>query len=397
MRTPNSSAATLCSLLLALGFVSSPTTSTIAKEQDSATKPAVDAPAAAPRIQLAILLDTSGSMQGLINQARTQLWKIVNDLALTKQNGKTPSLQVALYEYGKSSLPASEGYLQQIVPLSDNLDLISEKLFELTTNGGSEYCGWVIGDAVDNLEWSQSNNDLKMIFIAGNEPFTQGPVDYRVACKKAIERGITVNCIHCGDESTGRQGKWADGAALADGSFMNINHNDVQAEIATPYDKKLIELGGSLNQTYVTFGDQDKQQAFRARQSAQDSNAEKAAPSVGASRAATKGSSFYKNSNVDLIDARREGKVDLKKLSKKELPEELQKLSPEELGEHLDKKEAERKKIQVEIQSLNKQRSEYLAKERAKEADSSAPVLEDAVGAAIRKQAAEKNFKYEKP
>ena len=32
-------------------------------------------------IQMAILLDTSGSMDGLIEQAKAQLWKIVNELA----------------------------------------------------------------------------------------------------------------------------------------------------------------------------------------------------------------------------------------------------------------------------------------------------------------------------
>ena len=41
-------------------------------------------------IQLAILLDTSNSMDGLINQAKSELWKIVNELALAKKNGKSP-------------------------------------------------------------------------------------------------------------------------------------------------------------------------------------------------------------------------------------------------------------------------------------------------------------------
>ena len=32
-------------------------------------------------IEMAILLDTSGSMQGLIEQAKSQLWRIVNEMA----------------------------------------------------------------------------------------------------------------------------------------------------------------------------------------------------------------------------------------------------------------------------------------------------------------------------
>jgi hypothetical protein len=109
-------------------------------------------------VQMAILLDTSGSMEGLIEQAKTQLWKIVNEMALAKKSGQTPKLEVALYEYGKSSIPASEGYLRMIVPLSVDLDRISEELFKLKTNGGSEYCGKVIQSASRELRWSKNNN-----------------------------------------------------------------------------------------------------------------------------------------------------------------------------------------------------------------------------------------------
>ena len=137
-------------------------------------------------IQMAILLDTSGSMEGLIQQAKSQLWKIVNEFALAKRKDQSPNLEVALYEYGKSSISAKEGYLRMIVPLTTDLDKVSEELFRLTTNGGEEYCGEVIQSAIKGLKWSKNNNILKIIFIAGNEPFTQGQVDYKKSCKNAI-------------------------------------------------------------------------------------------------------------------------------------------------------------------------------------------------------------------
>ena len=65
------------------------------------------------------------------------------------------------------------------------------------------------------MNWSKETNGYKAIFIAGNEPFTQGPVDYHQACKRAIERGIVVNTIHCGSSAEGVQGKWQDAAHLA--------------------------------------------------------------------------------------------------------------------------------------------------------------------------------------
>ena len=245
-----------------------------------------------PRVQIAILLDTSGSMQGLIEQAKTQLWKIVNELATARKGGQIPRLEVALYEYGKSTIPASEGYLRMIVPLSQDLDLLSEELFKLKTNGGDEYCGQVIQAAVEGLNWTKSNNELKVIFIAGNEPFTQGRLDYKAACKGSISKGIIVNTIHCGDYQTGVRTSWKDGADLADGKYMNIDHNQKIAHITAPQDKEIIELGKALNKTYVAYGGRAGK-AKKERQKRQDSNAMSVSEEVMVQRAAAKSSAQY--------------------------------------------------------------------------------------------------------
>ena len=158
-------------------------------------------------------------------------------VAKAKQAGVSPEVQVALYEYGKSSLNASRGWIRQIQPLTTDLDKISEELFALRTNGGDEYCGWVIKEAANGLNWSSSADVYKAIFIAGNEPFTQGPVDYTESCKAAITKGIIVNTIHCGDENTGINTKWKDGALLADGNYLVIDQNRAVVSIEAPQDK----------------------------------------------------------------------------------------------------------------------------------------------------------------
>jgi len=128
-------------------------------------------------IMIALLLDTSNSMDGLIDQAKSQLWKIVNEVAASKTvDGKRPNIKIALYEYGNAGLSSNEGFIRQVSALSEDLDVISEKLFSLKTNGGNEFCGQVIKTSLDQLAWSASKDDLKMIFIAGNEEFTQGSV-----------------------------------------------------------------------------------------------------------------------------------------------------------------------------------------------------------------------------
>jgi len=346
-----------------------------------------------PKVQLAILLDTSGSMSGLIDQARTQLWRIVNEFATAKKDGQPPVLQVALYEYGKSSIPASEGYLRMIAPLTDDLDKVSEELFKLTTNGGSEYCGMVIQASVEGLKWSPSDKELKAIFIAGNEPFTQGSVDYRTACKAAITKGIIVNTIHCGSEQQGIDGKWKDGAMLADGSYMNIDQNRAIAHIAAPQDKEIARLGAELNKTYVPYGGAGTVGA--ARQMEQDANARKRA-SAGSyvQRMVAKSSAQYRNVSWDLVDAVKEGKVDLKELKKDELPENMQKMTPEERKAYLEQNAKKRAEIQEKIRKLNEERRDYVAAERKKQAKPGEKTLDQAVIGSVREQAESKGYKF---
>jgi len=195
-----------------------------------------------PRVQLAVLLDTSNSMDGLIAQAKTQLWQIVNEFIAAKQDGKAPRVEVALYEYGNAGLDQEKGFVRLVAPLTDDLDKISESLFALKTNGGEEYCGWVIRDAVRDLAWDKSDKVYKAVFIAGNEPFNQGPVNHAKSCKDAIERGIIVNTIHCGDLAAGVNGKWKDGATLADGKFMTIDTNAQIVHVDAPQDKEIATL-----------------------------------------------------------------------------------------------------------------------------------------------------------
>ena len=351
-----------------------------------------------PRIQMAILLDTSGSMEGLINQARTQIWKIVNELATCKRDGRVPDMQVALFEYGKSSLPQSQNYLRTIVPLTDDLDKISQELFALRTNGGDEYCGAVIEAALTKLEWSNVGDDLKLIFVAGNEPFTQGGVDYKQACRAAVARGITVNTIYCGPEAEGVRTQWQHGAQLADGSFMNIDQNRQVATISTPFDRELAQLSTEINSTYFAYGNKKVRLQSLKRQQEADKQASAAAPAAAAERAGFKGSGRYRTSALDLLDAVRDGKVKLDELKHEELPEELRKLNRKQREEFLKKKAKQRTEIQEKIQALGEQRKQYIAAERKKQSQlQESDSFDQALIRVIREQAGRKKFQFAEP
>ncbi len=346
-----------------------------------------------PRIQLAILLDTSNSMDGLINQARTQLWKIVNELATTKCKDREPHLEVALYEYGNDSLSAATLHVRQVIGFTDNLDCVSEELYALTTNGGQEYCGAVIRRAVDDLDWSDSTADLKMIVIAGNEPFSQGPVDFRESCRSSIAKGITITTIHCGSEEDGIETGWKEGAAIAEGSYLCINQNEPIVTVPTPFDDKLSQLSIQVNATYLYFGDQKKAREQALRQEAQDTNAANSTPAAAADRALFKASRQYDRASGDLLNALANGRVKLKDLKDEELPAELRQLSKEKRQRLIESRRKERARIQQEIKTLSRQRQEFLA-EAAEKAGDYPPhnTLDAAVLQAIREQAVRKQF-----
>lgn len=351
-------------------------------------------PDRAAKIQVALLLDTSGSMDGLIEQAKSQLWKMVNELATSKKGGQAPAIELALYEYGKSSLPANEGYLQQLVPLTTDLDLVSEKLFSLTTNGGDEYCGWVIQEATEQLKWSESAEDLKIIIIAGNEEFTQGNIDYKKTCKAAITKGIVVNTIYCGDCEEGIRYWWKDGADRADGKYMCINQNDKVAHIETPYDKEISELNDELNKTYIAFGRVGKER--QALQLKQDANASSYGAANKAERAISKSKkSTYNNATWDAVDAVAEDEEFMETIEEEALPEEMKGMSVEERKDFVDKKAKEREAIQQKIQVAAKKRTAFIAEKRKEAAGKEKNTLDEVMLKAVRDQAKKQNFKFE--
>ncbi|MDJ0839817.1 MAG: vWA domain-containing protein [Acidobacteriota bacterium] len=345
----------------------------------------------AARIQVALLLDTSGSMDGLIDQARTRLWHVVNELARTKKLGVTAHLEVALYEYGKSSIPAERGHLRRIVPLTTDLDKISEELFALTTNGGEEYCGLVIDHAVKDLDWSKSPGDYKAIFIAGNEAFNQGSTDFRAVCSNAIAQGIMVNTIFCGDETEGRNTFWKEGADLADGCFMTIDQNRAVAAIEAPQDAEILALGRKLNRTYVARGSSGVQGIIR--QKSLDRQLEKKSKEAAVQRTMVKASPAYEARDWDLVSAAEADDEALAEIAEEELPEEMKDMKPKERKQYLNKKMEERRKLQTRLEELRKERQKYVAQQRAQATDS----LDSVMLAAVRKQLEKLRFSLTKP
>ncbi|MBU2995186.1 hypothetical protein KO500_02020 [Cellulophaga baltica] len=346
-------------------------------------------------VKIALLLDTSNSMDGLIDQAKSQLWDIVNKFAYVKvkcgndPDYISPNLEIALYQYGNDNLSSHEGYIQQVLGFSGDLDEISEKLFSLTTNGGEEYCGTVIQTSLKQLDWGENPDNLKMIFIAGNESFTQGRLNYKDAVTNAKEKDVIVNTIFCGNYEQGVTTQWKNGANLTGGDYIAIDHNKQVTYVDTPYDDDIVKMNTKLNKTYISYGALGK--AKYQNQAIQDENAMEVEAEVAVKRAVSKSSKLYKNSKWDLVDASDDSNFDVSKIKKEQLPDSLKNKTNKEIETKIAEKKSERKAIQKEIQTLNKKRQEYIIANK-KEASGE---LESAMLNAIKKQAESKNYKWD--
>lgn len=346
---------------------------------------------AKPRIQVAVLLDVSNSMDGLIEQAKAQLWNMVSVMGRAQCNDITPAIEIALYEYGRPSNSVKDGYVKQINCFTSDLDQVSQNLFRLTTNGGDEYCGHVMYTSLTNLSWDDAGATYKVIFIAGNEDFLQGDIAFSQACAEAKRKGVIVNTIYCGDRMQGIKEHWNLGSECGTGSYSNINQNAKMDDIATPYDDQLFKLNNQLNKTYIGYGSAGR--ANEAKQAEVDQMNYGLSKSVAAKRVAVKSKGeLYSNSTWDLVDAAKNDKDFVNKVDLKTLPDSLQKKSRAQLQQFVTTKQQERSDIQKQIGSVTAKREAYIATEKAKSATGGQQTLETEIEKIIKQQAKRYNM-----
>ncbi len=396
-----------------------PTTETVV-----ATEPI--APHDRPVIQLALLLDTSNSMDGLIDQAKAALWAVVNELGEAQFEGETPQLQVALIEYGNNSI-TTPGWVRMRTNFTTDLDLLSEQLFGLTTNGGEEHCGQALAVASWELRWWRDAARLysgvppmgqtlreaamenlrkalaeghprsgvvggpvtKIIVIAGNEPFTQGPEIATEMISRLRSDEVIVNTVFCGPRATGSSTGWEAGARAGGGLYASIDSDHRIVEPPTPYDARLGELNRELNSTYLPYGARGA--ALADRQVAQDEL--NATAGQAPARYAAKASSNYTQAGWDLVDAIDQEQIKLDDLDEDALPESLRGLPREDQAARIDEARERRAQIRQAILDLSKQRAAFIENWRKEQAE--APKTFDRVLVeAVREQATQTGMTF---
>lgn len=332
------------------------------KAQESVQKEAPLKTDARADIDLVLCLDTSNSMDGLINAAKQKLWDIVNTLAKAKP---TPNLRVALYSYGNDGYDAKKGWVRKELDFTTDLDKIFEKMFELRTNGGTEYVTRVSHDAIVEQKWTANPKALKMIFVCGNEPANQDPtITLKTVAEMAVKHGINLNTIYCGGADDPDCKSWRELASLARSQFSNIDQSRHVA-MATPFDKELAKFADDINKTYVPFGKLGKEAS--ANQLMQTTNSAGLGLPNLAARVQSQATSVYRNADWDLVDKRKEDKkFDLEKIPVDQLSPNMQKMTPKERIAYLDEMQRQREEIQKKVLDLSRQRDVYLRTEMEK-------------------------------
>jgi len=354
---------------------------------------ALNAPAA--RLEMVFVLDTTGSMGGLIEGAKQRIWGIVNDV-MQESNS---SVRIGLVAYRDRG----DNYVTQVLPLTEDLDLVYTTLMDYRAGGGGdgpEDVRTALADGVNKAGWSNAASDLsQIIFLVGDAPphdDYRGTTDTLTTAAKAVQQGIIVNTIQCGIEGE-TQRVWQAIAQHGNGQYFAIANNGGVQSISTPYDERLGELASRLGATFVAygFGADAAGEARRSEVATRVASVEEhvgmhALPSAKAERALNK--AISKEAYIgDLLQKIENGTVKLESVNVADLPEELQKLSPAERQQEIEKRLATRREIRGQILSLSKQRDAFVDAERKK--SSKKDGFDAVVSSALKEQMMRKKIK----
>jgi Mg-chelatase subunit ChlD len=344
------------------------------------------------KIDVCFVLDTTGSMSGLIEGAKQKIWSIANEITRARP---APDIRIGLIGYRDRG----DEYVTKAFDLTNDIDAVYANLQAFRAAGGGdppESVNEALHEAVNKMAWSQDRKVLKIIFLVGDAPphmDYSGAPKYPEVCQEAMKRDLIINTVQCGAlaETTPI---WKEIANLSEGSYTAIAQSGGMIAVATPLDSELAELNRKLGATMVAYGDE----AARRKVVSKQALSEVAPASVAADRLSfnTRYSKVVQGEG-ELLDALSEGKVKLESIRKDQLPKEWQALDAAALQAEIEKKQKTRVELQGRIQKLNKEREDYIAQERKRLVEKGkSDSFDETVAQTIRKQAARKGIDYGK-
>ena len=357
------------------------------------------ADAAAPAVQglaqieVVFVLDTTGSMSGLIDGAKRKIWSIANVIATATPR---PQIRMGLVAYRDRG----DSYITQVTPLTDDIDKLYSDLMGLRADGGDdtpESVNQALHEALTSIQWlsgpaARQPGVLQVMYLVGDCPphmDYKDDVKYTDTCQAAASRGIVINTIQCGSDGDTTP-IWQAIARSAEGQFFQVEQSGGVISISTPFDGDLARLGSELEATLIDYGDPTVLAAQSEKREVQ-SRLAVAAPSDAAADRASYNASAAGAKNLygaqELVQDVLDGKVKLKDVPDSQLPEAMRALSLADREQYVQTRAQQRVTIRAQVDALTIQRDNVIKAELAKAGADGADSFDQSVVKALRDQA----------
>jgi len=348
-----------------------------------------------PKIEVVFALDTTGSMGGLIQAAKDNIWSIATTMASAQS---APEISIGLVAYRDRG----DAYVTRVVDLSSDLDSVYATLMDFEAAGGGdgpESVNAALYDSIHSISWSQDPDTYKVVFLVGDAPPHMdypNELKYPATLEVAAARGIVVNSIQCGEYAETTR-PWQQIAQLAGGRFFQVDQSGGAVAIATPFDDRIASLSRALDETRLYYGSAEEKDRQQARQLAAEKLHRESSPAAQAKRAsfnASKSGDRNFLGDGELVDDVASGRVKLEEIVTTELPEPMQAMSPTEQQDVIETRARQRSELKQKLQALAAERKDYLDTKVSEMggADSS---LDYQIFGAVKEQAGKIGLKYD--
>ena len=350
---------------------------------------ALQTPSSDASLEMVFVIDTTGSMGGLIEGAKQKVWSIVNEV---QQRQSRPSVKVGLVAYRDRG----DAYVTQITPLTGDLDKVYSNLMDFQAAGGGdtpENVRAALAEGFEKAGWSESRQGLAQImFLVGDAPpqaYKNEP-DVIETAQRAVSKQIIVNTIQCGAQGDTKE-IWQQIAQYGQGKYFAIAQDGGVEAIETPFDAELASLGRSIGGTYMAYGDLETQ-GMRMETAANTESKISAAASNTAQADRSLNKALNKDAyRGDLLQEIENGRVRLADVKEEDLPAELRKVPKAQRDTEIAKKIENRKEIRSQIMELGKKRTAYINEQRKKSGKKGG--FDEAVAAALTEQLMKRGVK----
>ena len=308
--------------------------------------------------EVVFVVDTTGSMSGLIEGAKQKIWAIASHIQQTQSNAEVRMGMVAYRDRG-------DEYVTKTTPLTSDIDAVHADLMQFQARGGGdtpESVNKALDRAFGEMQWSQEENVVRLVYLVGDAPpqTYSNEVAYTSSVPQARQMGITVHAIQCG-KIKGTEAHWRNIAQLGGGSYASVDQDGGAVVIETPFDTELAELNRKLTMTIIPYGEAKVQAYALSQQVTARELDDSASRTANADRAQYRAlNSVRMLGRGDLTTQLAERLITIDEIEAKLLPESLRDLDEAEQRTYIVEQMTKRVAVQKRITEIATKRTVWI-------------------------------------